>query len=422
MANSSSILGLNSRNHLFQSRFNRRTGKEIADSKLATKKFLDKYKILTPVLYGVFYQPSDVPKFNWGSLTENFVIKPAEGYGGGGIVIIKKRVSGDEFMTMDRKIIGLDDLKLHVLDILEGHYSIHGLAGTAFIEERIMIHPLFRRFTYQGTPDVRVIVFNKIPVMAMLRLPTAESAGKANLHQGAIGVGVDIASGKTTYGVWNDQLIKLIPGKNLRIAGLAIPFWDQILLTSIKIQAKLVNLGYMAVDFVIDQVRGPMVLELTARPGLRIQIANLAGLRRRLERIEGVEVDELDKGVRIAKDLFGLRPRGKKRDELAVFETVEVYADNKKRVKIDAKVDTGAYRTSIDRNLAKKLGLLKKKNVLWTTHFESALGKENRPIIGLTLWIGGQKILTTASVASRGDLKTKIIIGRRDMKGFIIKP
>jgi len=37
--------------------------------------------------------------------------------------------------------------------------------------------------------------------MAMLRLPTKESGGKANLQQGAIGLGIDMASGVTTSAV-----------------------------------------------------------------------------------------------------------------------------------------------------------------------------------------------------------------------------
>lgn len=420
MASVSSILGLNARNHLFQSKYNRRSIKEIADSKLSSKKFLAKHKILTPVLFGVFSKPTDVPKFDWGSLNDNFVIKPAEGYGGSGIVIVKKRISGDEFVTMNREKLGIDDLKLHILDILEGHYSIHNLPGTAFIEERIAIHPDFRRYAYRGTPDVRTIVFNKIPVMAMLRLPTAESNGKANLHQGAVGLGIDLVSGETTDGVWYDQLIRLIPGKNRRVSGIKIPFWEEILLTAVKIQEKIKGLGYMAVDFVIDEVRGPMVLELTIRPGLGIQIANLAGLRRRLERVEGLEVETAEKGVRIGKDLFGSRAKGKK-ESLTVFERIEVLDGRKKKVKLEAKIDTGAHSTSIDKDLAKSLGLLKKKNILWTEDFRSALGKQNRQIIGLTLWLGGKKLITTASVANRGNLRKKILIGKRDLKGYIIK-
>ncbi len=423
MANVSSILGLNARNHLFQARYNKKKAKDIANSKLATKEFLNKYEIPAPTLHGVFSKPSDVPKFDWGKLKDNFVIKPAEGYGGQGILIIKERVSGDEFMTINRSKVGIDDLKLHVLDILEGHYSPRDLPGTAFIEERIATHPVFRRYSYQGTPDIRLLLFNRIPVMAMLRLPTAESNGKANLHQGAVGLGIDMATGKTTHGVWYDRIVRLIPGKNRRAEGLQIPSWEELLLMAVKIQQAFKGkLEYLAIDFFVDQEKGPLVVELTCKPGLSIQIANLRGLRRRLERVEGLEVDTPEKGVRIAKDLFGERRRKRRRDELKVFETVKVLGPGRKKTEVETKIDSGAFRTSIDRSLAKKLGLLKKKNILFTTHFESALGKQNRPVVGLTFWLGGKKLVTTASVAKREKLRRKLIVGRRDLKGYIIRP
>ena len=150
------------------------------------------------------------------------------------------------------------------------------------VEERIKIHKIFRKYAFQGTPDVRVIVFNKVPIMAMLRLPTKESHGKANLHQGAVGVGIDMATGITTYGVVHSQPIRYLPGTKRKLNGIKIPFWNEILRLSVRIQEVIPSLGFLGVDFVIDRERGPMVLELNARPGLSIQIANRAGLRRRL--------------------------------------------------------------------------------------------------------------------------------------------
>ena len=422
MAKISSILGLNARNHLFQSKYNLPFDKEIADSKLETKKFLKRHKIPAPDILGVFKEFRDVPQFDWGSCNKDFVIKPTSGFGGKGIIVIKKRISTDEFMTINKEKINIDDLKLQILDILEGKFSHRSLEGEAIIEERIPIHPSFMRYTYQGTPDIRVLALNAVPVMAMLRLATAESEGKANLHQGAIGAGIDLNTGKTTHGVWYDKPIKLIPGKNLRITGKQIPYWNEILEIAVKIQKKIKNLGFLAVDFVIDKERGPMVLELTARPGLAIQTANMVGLKRRLQRVEGLEIETEEKAIRIAKDLFGHRQGSKKRNELKIIETVQIMDKRGKRVKLEAKIDTGAYRSSIDRDLARKLGLLNKKNTLWKDYYRSALGREERAIIGLSYWLGGKKLKTSASVANRNKLKTKMIIGRRDMKGYIIKP
>jgi len=43
-----------------------------------------------------------------------------------------------------------------------------------------------------GLPDIRVIVYNRIPIVAMLRIPSKYSDGKANLHLGAYAAGIDL--------------------------------------------------------------------------------------------------------------------------------------------------------------------------------------------------------------------------------------
>ena len=45
-------------------------------------------------------------------------------------------------------------------------------------------------------------------------------------------------------------------------------------------------MGYLGVDIVIDATAGPLMLELNARPGLNIQIANQEGLVHRLRSVE----------------------------------------------------------------------------------------------------------------------------------------
>ena len=138
----------------------------------------------------------------------------------------------------------------------------------------------------------------------MLRLPTKESEGKANLHMGAVGVGIDIAKGQATYCTYKNKIIEELPEGLGKIRGLKIPYWDEILNISSRVQL-ITNLGYMAIDICIDKNSGPVLLEINARAGLGVQIANLAPLRKRLERIEGVKVTTPAKGVRIAKDMFG---------------------------------------------------------------------------------------------------------------------
>jgi len=63
------------------------------------------------------------------------------------------------------------------------------------------------------------------------------------------------------------------------------------------------------VDIVLDHKDGPKVLEINARPGLNIQIANQAGLRPRLEKVlqEGVGLATWQEKVAFAKRHFGVR-------------------------------------------------------------------------------------------------------------------
>lgn len=328
---------------------------------------------------------------------------------------------------MDDSIVNISDLRLRVLDIMAGQYSLHNLPDQAFVEERIRIHRLFRKYAFHGTPDIRVIVFNKVPLMAMLRLPTAESDGKANLHQGAIGVGIDLATGITTNAVFKGSLIKNIPWTNKKINGLKLPEWNKILTLAAKAQEVVPDLGYMGVDIVIDQDRGPMILELNARPGVEIQNANLAALKRRLERVEGLEVRDADHGVKIAKALFAGRFTDRVMAEegiktINIWEKIKIVSAKKERVETTAKIDTGAWHSSVDKELASKLGLLKKDNILWTKIYKSGFGEEKRKVIGLVFYLAGRRIKTIANVSNRGNLRTPVIIGRRDLASFLIKP
>jgi hypothetical protein len=107
---------------------------------------------------------------------------------------------------------------------------------------------------------------------------------------------------------------------------------------------------------------------------------------------------------------------------IGAWETVKVRSADKKRVEIRAKIDTGAWRTSIDYSLARELGLLRPDNILWTKIYKSGLGKEERAVIDLTFYLAGRRINTIASVGKRTHLQAPMIIGRRDLQGFLVKP
>ena len=280
------ILGMNSRNLEFIRPHNLRRAKRLADDKLLSKKILKRNEIAVPKLIAKIKNYQNLEDFNWQSLPESFALKPNRGFGGEGILIVyaKKKNRDDAWIKADRSLITIDDLKNHIRNILDGSFSLSGAPDVAFFEERLQLLKLFKPYSYKGIPDIRVIVFNKVPVMAMLRLPTKDSGGKANLQQGAIGVGIDMATGTTTSAIQGkNKFIEKIPETRMVISGIKIPHWKDILSLAVKTQ-EISNLGFLGVDIAIDKEQGPVVLELNARPGLSIQLANLSGLKRRLER------------------------------------------------------------------------------------------------------------------------------------------
>ena len=270
------FLTKNERNKVYL-RKNSAAGRVIADSKFKTKRRLAKAGVAVPKLIARFRDNEELTAFDWNQVVINFVIKPVTGYGGDGILIFRKKVGEDKYQLMNGKVMTLEEIIQHCQEILQGKYSLHSSRDHVIIEERIKIHPMFLSLTKAGTPDVRVVVANKVPVMAMLRIPTEKSGGKANLQQGAYGLGIDLATGITTFGIEGkgDEVKRIYDfgkKKNIKVNGIKIPFWKEILETSVKSQAAIRELGFLGVDVVLDKDKGTKVLEVNARPGLSIQI------------------------------------------------------------------------------------------------------------------------------------------------------
>jgi alpha-L-glutamate ligase-like protein len=427
MARASDILGINARSAEYLV-LNKKNSRKIADSKSLTKNFFEKAKIPSPMTLGTFSSIGDIEGFDYAKLDEGFVVKPVEGLGGEGILVVKKASKKEgEWIMMDGSRLKLNDLKLHIRDIVEGRFSRNNLADTALMEERVKIHPIFSKFAVGGTPDVRVIVFNKVPVMAMLRVPTSESKGKSNLHQGAIGLGLDIATGITTYGVYRNQPIKYFPNTTKKVNGIPVPFWTRVLETAVKIQFKRPGLAYFGCDILIDKEKGPVVIEINDQPGLSIQLANRAGLRRRLDRVEGLEIDTIEKGVKVARALFAAKFANRvglasEKQVIGIFEKVLVKPHKGKRVEIAVKIDTGAKSSSIDKTLAEELGLLLPEHILWEKKYKSSLGEETRKVIALDFKLKGRRVKARASITNRKGLRRRMIIGRGDLREFVVDP
>jgi glutathione synthase/RimK-type ligase-like ATP-grasp enzyme len=71
---------------------------------------------------------------------------------------------------------------------------------------------------------------------------------------------------------------------------------------------EMTELGYMGVDIVMDKDRGPLLLEMNARPGQTIQLANGSGILQRLRIIEELPERPSDVGDRahFSIDTFGM--------------------------------------------------------------------------------------------------------------------
>lgn len=450
------VLGMNDRNLTYR-RLN--AGKlKLADNKLLTKQILRKTDIPVPENFGVIRNIDALNSFDFEKLPKSFVLKPSKGLKGAGINIYYNRSKDGRWILANRNKHSVEDITSHVRNIIDGQYSI-GVTpkpSAAVFEERIKMHPAFKSYSFRGLPDIRVIVYKGIPVMAMLRLPTEESGGKANISLGAIGVGIDMARGVTTNAIKNGISIEEAPRTNLKLSGIKIPYWTKILRIAHRCY-KATGLGYMGVDIIIDREKGPVVIELNARPGLGIQAANQAGLKERLVRVRKLKNVSEDRAIRLAKDLFG----GEIEEEVEELTGREVIGLSEKivfkdkegnEIQVDCKIDTGADSSSIDQELARNLGygdlvdyvnaivtadiaakekaersahknlLYKHEDVVKVTRIKTASGLDYRVKVEIPAKIREKEFLMRATIANRINLAYPVIIGKKDLKDFLVDP
>ncbi|MCH7753360.1 MAG: alpha-L-glutamate ligase-like protein [Planctomycetes bacterium] len=299
----SGILGINRRNVGFIFEHNPRHLYPRVDNKLKTKEICEACGILVPETYGVLQEHSDCRRFLQiiGDRSE-FVVKPASGAAGRGIIVVARR-AGNTFYTSGDREITWSDLRYHLSTILSGLYSLGGQLDQVIVERRIVSHPLLMSIAVEGTPDVRVVIYRGVPVMAMIRLSTTRSEGRANLHQGAVAAAVDLETGVTYGGVCENRAITHHPDTKQPLTGIEIPSWHELLDAAMRTSDAL-GMGYVGVDFVIDINMGPVVLEANARPGLSIQLAHGRGMLPRL-----AFVDSLAEEMRVGQRRWELLSR-----------------------------------------------------------------------------------------------------------------
>jgi alpha-L-glutamate ligase-like protein len=305
------VLGMNQRNGALVLPLNPRRHYPRVDDKLLTKRLAEAAGIPTPRSLGVItyhHQLRDLPRLLAGR--DQFVLKPAHGAQGNGIVVVVG-VENGVYRKSSGALLDFPHLRQHVSSTLSGVFSLRGDVDSCIIEERIILHPAFRHIARYGVPDIRVVVYRGVPIMAMCRLPTVESDGRANLHQGAIGAGIDIASGRVIHAARHNTTVTHHVDTHAPIVGFAVPRWDELLALAVR-AADISGLGYLGVDVIVDEAHGPLLLELNARPGLAIQVANNAGLMprvRRTDALAGRDLTEWTSRLHIARELFAAPAR-----------------------------------------------------------------------------------------------------------------
>jgi alpha-L-glutamate ligase-like protein len=279
------VLGMNRRNTECILDRNPRPLFPLVDGKRQMRDLCQMIGVPTPDLYAQVAAHSalrHLPRLLSGR--EDLVIKPNRGAGGRGVLVIVGR-DGEAFVRHNGQRLSEGEVTQHVSSIISGLFSLGGRADEALLQQRVVPDPAFEKISFQGTADVRVIVYRGVAAMAMLRLPTRESGGRANLHQGAIGAGVDLETGLTTRAVLRNRATERHPDTGESVIGFRVPYWPQILAMSRRV-SEATGLGYVGVDVVVDRRHGPLLLEANARPGLAIQIANGVGMLRRLDDID----------------------------------------------------------------------------------------------------------------------------------------
>lgn len=276
------VLGINARNIDLIARLNDPRWILTANDKVETKRCLEAAGVPTPVTLAVLESELELQRHEAVlRAAAGFAVKPAQGSGGNGIILVE-RFEADCYHLMSGEQWSNEQMEAHLRDIT------HGLFSTGDEPDCVLIETLIEpdEFTYSlyvdGIADIRVLIAQGEPVAAMLRVPTHSSGGKANLHQGGAGFGVDLASGRLMSGIHQGQVIEAHPDTGEMLTGRTIPHWERVLTVACAAQ-KAVPLGYAGVDICLDRRLGPIVLEINARPGIEIQNALQQGLVPKLD-------------------------------------------------------------------------------------------------------------------------------------------
>lgn len=273
-----SVYGINRRNRTLISRLNSRSAIALANDKVECKKACEAHGIAVPKTYAVIHANSQIPKLLpiLRELEGGFVIKPSQGAQGRGVMIFSRALES-QVLPAHEEPWSIEDFNYYICRVISGEFTKGRVGNSVLVEERIHPDSAWILPELPGPPDLRIIVFRGEPVLGMARLPTLISNGKANLHQGGVGLGIDLVTGLSTHAIWKEKPIEYHPDSALLLAGREIEGLAECIELA-RLCAKAVPLGYLGVDIMRDLKKGPCVIEVNARPGLAIQLANRKGL------------------------------------------------------------------------------------------------------------------------------------------------
>ncbi|AJF63787.1 sugar-transfer associated ATP-grasp domain-containing protein [Streptomyces vietnamensis] len=268
------VMGMNLRNARI-SRHNSSAAIRLVNDKYATKEALAEVGAPTSPTLALLRSRREIASLDWDGLPDCWALKPNQSLGGNGILLAFGR-SHRNWTSSSGKRITRDVVADQLRRILDGDFSPRP-TDWAMFEPLIRAHPGLARLSHQGLPDIRVICDRDRPRLAMLRLPTRFSGGRANLHQKAIGAAVDLATGRITHALVGKEPTETHPDTGARLIGSIVPHWAEVLDAASRCAAAT-GLHYLGADIVVDADRGPLILEVNARPGLQIQNVTGQGL------------------------------------------------------------------------------------------------------------------------------------------------
>lgn len=450
------ILWINARNLSYIKKFNWKKEIRLANDKLATKKFLSErwipfaktYEIIKDrkQLFGVDFwklpskdfviKPNRWSKWKWiyvvkylgtenvdwniSNITQNQSLQHEDEwksfFGNVKKAIAKFHKVVNKFQNMPNfsckykiwdSIVSDKDLRRFILDDLDGKNSMTNWNDKVIVEEKLVPGDTFKEFCKFWLADMRIIVFNLVPVWAMVRIPTERSGGKANLAAGGIWAWIDIWTWiiKSVY-VNHKSYTNKFPEEYKHLKWIKIPYRDDILLWSSKIQY-FVNLGYLALDWVITD-DGPKLLEINARAGLELQNITWIKLANVLDKISDLKIKYPEKWVEIAKTLFS-------QEDKEVINQKILYLSQIWKLKVKTE------ETKYYNEILVKVDINKSENYV-SEEISDWIKSNNSDDITLILWDNDITIKWIKFLLDKNLSENEIILGNDITSNYLIKP